>query len=146
MKRTSTRDAIIFSLNSLFDSAELKFADLSGNQFPISIYWSQSNFGKINIPQGLDWAFPSLSHYGSCSAVILAIAVSERRAQDLLVVNTQDSSTGFLFTYHSAIPENFSKTTFSLHLLTLGYHLVSLFLEILRLPKSSGTRRHVKNG
>ena len=120
MKRTSTRDAIIFSLHSLLDSAELKFADLSGNQFSISIYRSQNNFGKINIPQGLDWAFPSLSHYGSCSAVILAIAVSKRRAQDLPVVNTQDSSTGFLFTYHSAIPENFFKDYFFPALVDFG--------------------------
>ena len=39
--------------------------------------------------------------------VILAIAVSKRCFQDLPVVNTQGSSTGFLFTYHSAIPEKF---------------------------------------
>ena len=37
----------------------------------------------------------------------LAIAVSKCCTQDLPVVNTQGSSTGFLFTYHSAIPENF---------------------------------------
>ena len=29
--------------------------------------WSKNNFGEIHISQGLDWAFPSLSHYGSCS-------------------------------------------------------------------------------
>ena len=27
--------------------------------------WSKDNFGEIHISQGLDWAFPSLSHYGS---------------------------------------------------------------------------------
>ena len=26
---------------------------------------SKNNFGEILISQGLDWAFPSLSHYGS---------------------------------------------------------------------------------
>ena len=25
--------------------------------------WSKNNFGEINIPQGLDWAFHSLSYY-----------------------------------------------------------------------------------
>ena len=133
MKRTSTRDAIIFSLHSLLDSAELKFADLSGNQFPISIYWSQNNFGKINIPQGLDWAFPSLSHYGSCSASCTRLA-SKTRVLDFCLPTIRP------------FRKIFSNTTFSLHLLTFGYHLVPLFLEILRLPKSSGTRRHVKNG
>ena len=29
--------------------------------------WSRNNFGEIHIFQGLDWAFPSLSHYGSSS-------------------------------------------------------------------------------
>ena len=38
-------------------------------------------------------------------AGILAIAVSKRCTQDLPVVNTQGSSTGFLFTCHSGIPE-----------------------------------------
>ena len=50
----------------------------------------------------------------SDTAVILAIAVSKRCTQDLPVVNTQGWITGFLFTYHSAIPGNvFSKNTFS---------------------------------
>ena len=40
------------------------------------------------------------------TAVILVIAVSNLCTQDLPVVNTQRSSTGFLFTYHLAIPEN----------------------------------------
>ena len=52
----------------------------------------------------------------SDSAVILAIEVSKRCTQDLSVVKRQGSSIGFLFSYHSAI----SKTTFSLHVLTLG--------------------------
>ena len=33
-----------------------------------AINWSKNNFGEIHICQGLDWAFPSLSHYGSWSA------------------------------------------------------------------------------
>ena len=48
------------------------------------------------------------------TAVILAIAVSKRYTQDLpgssttqRSSTTQASSTGFLFTYHSAIPEKF---------------------------------------
>ena len=28
--------------------------------------WSKNNFSEIHISQGLDWVFPSLSHYGSC--------------------------------------------------------------------------------
>ena len=47
--------------------------------------------------------------FSDCTAVILAIAVSKCCTQDLPVVNTQGSSTGFLFTYHPAIPVNFSK-------------------------------------
>ena len=34
--------------------------------------------------------------------------MSKRCTQDLSVLNTQGSSTGFLFTYHSAIPDFFS--------------------------------------
>ena len=48
-----------------------------------------------------------ISQKFSDTAVILVIAVSKRCTQDLPVVDTQGSRTGFLFTYHSAIPENF---------------------------------------
>ena len=41
MKRTSTRDAIFL------DSAELKFADISGNQFPI-----KKTLVKFTYPKG----------------------------------------------------------------------------------------------
>ena len=51
----------------------------------------------------------SVSQKFSDTAVILAIGVSKRCTQDLPVVNTQGSNTGFLFTYQSAIPENFFK-------------------------------------
>ena len=54
-----------------------------------------------------------ISQKFSDTAVILAIAVSKRCTQDLPVVNTQGSITGFLFTYHSAIPEKFFKEYFS---------------------------------
>ena len=47
-----------------------------------------------------------ISQKYSDTVVILAIAVSKRCTQDLPVVNTQGSSTGLLFTFHSAIPEN----------------------------------------
>ena len=33
--------------------------------------WSKNNFGEIQISQELDWAFPSLSHYGSCTCTTL---------------------------------------------------------------------------
>ena len=48
-----------------------------------------------------------ISQTFSDTAVILPIAVSKRCTQDLPVVKRQGSSTGFLFTYHSAIPEKF---------------------------------------
>ena len=48
-----------------------------------------------------------ISQKFSDTVVILPIAVSKRCTQDLPVVNRQGSSTGFLFTYHSAIPEKF---------------------------------------
>ena len=59
-----------------------------------------------------------ISQKFSDSAVILAKAVSKHCSQALSVVKTQGWSTGFLFSYHLAIPER--KTTFSLHMLTLG--------------------------
>ena len=50
-----------------------------------------------------------ISQKFSDAAVIFVIAVSKRCTQDLPVVDTQGSRTGFLFTYHSAIPEKFSQ-------------------------------------
>ena len=47
-----------------------------------------------------------ISQKYSVTVVILAIEVSKRCTQDLPVVDTQGSSTGLLFTYHSAISEN----------------------------------------
>ena len=60
-------------------------------------------------------SFTSLiSQKFSDTAVILDIAVSKRCTPDLPVVNTQGSSTGFLFTCHSAIPERvFQRMLFS---------------------------------
>ena len=56
-----------------------------------------------------------ISQKFSGTAVILAIAVTKRGTQDLPVVNTQGSSTGFLSTYNSAIPKKqfFTNTFFS---------------------------------
>lgn len=47
------------------DNTEQKFADLSGNQLPISFKRLSftGNVGDIHASQGLDWAFSSLSHY-----------------------------------------------------------------------------------
>ena len=34
--------------------------------------WSKINFGEIHIYQGLDWAFPSLSHHFLLLKIIIA--------------------------------------------------------------------------
>ena len=63
---------------------------------------------KFTIARNKLCSFTNLiSQKFSDTAVILAIAVSKRCTQDLPVVNTQGSSTGFLFPCHSGIPEKF---------------------------------------
>ena len=92
-------------------------------------------------------SFTSLiSQKFSDTAVILAIVVSKCCTQDLPVVNRQGSSTGFLFTYHSAIPKNFFKEYFFSGIIDFGVPFSINFLGIFRLPKSSGTRRYVLFG
>ena len=55
-----------------------------------------------------------ISQKFSDTAVILTFAVSKRCTQDLPVVNTKGSSTGFLFSYHSAFQKKrISKNSFS---------------------------------
>ena len=62
--------------------------------------------------------------------VILAIAVSKRCTQDLPVVNTQGSSTGFFFpTIRSAIPEIFFKEYFFSGIVDFGVPLSINFLS-----------------
>ena len=62
---------------------------------------SKFTIAKINL----------ISQKFSDTAAILAIAVSKRCTQELPVVNTQGSSTGFLFTNHSAIRVRFDFLT-----------------------------------
>ena len=49
---------------TLADTHRLKCADLSGIRLPL-ITISKNNFSEIHISQGPEWAFPSLSYYGS---------------------------------------------------------------------------------
>ena len=68
MKRTSTWGChyVLTVLNkSLPTSRETNFRLIQ------AFNWSKNNFGEIHISQGLDWAFPSLSHYGSCTCTTL---------------------------------------------------------------------------
>ena len=68
MKRTSTWGChyVLTVLNkSLPTSRETNFRLIQ------AFNWSKNNFGEIHISQGLDWAFPSLSHYGSCTRTTL---------------------------------------------------------------------------
>ena len=69
-----------------------------------------------------------ISQKFSDSAVI-AIAVCKRCTLDLPVVNRQGSSTGFLFTYHSAIQGNcFQRLFFYCTCWHLGYHKTLLLI------------------
>ena len=52
--------------NTLADTFRLKYADLSGIRLPL-ISISKNNLSEIHISQGPEWAFPSLSYYGSWS-------------------------------------------------------------------------------
>jgi len=61
-----------------------------------------------------------ISQKFSDSAAILAISVSKRCALDVTVSRRKDRLLDFCFFYHSAIPEKFSLTILSLHVLTLG--------------------------
>ena len=72
-----------------------------------------------------------ISQKFSDTAVILAIAVSKCCTQDLPVVNTQGSSTGFLFTYHPAIPVNFFTEYFFSGIVNFG---VAFSINLTSLP------------
>ena len=49
-----------FARNEIINLAARRFAPLFAPLFA-----RKNNFAEIHISQGLDWAFPSLSHYGS---------------------------------------------------------------------------------
>ena len=70
---------------------------------------------KLSIAQNQTFFFDQFNQPKGFSdlAVILAITVYERCAQDFSVVKTQGSSTSFSFSYHSAISENLFKSYFS---------------------------------
>ena len=53
---------------TLVDTYRLKCADLSGIRLSL-ITISKNNLSAIHISQGPEWAFPSLSYYGSCFIV-----------------------------------------------------------------------------
>ena len=57
---------------------------------------------------------------------MLAIAVSKHCTQDLPVVNTQGSSTGFLFTYHSAVPAEWLYTPINPHRSFIKHYINNL--------------------
>ena len=59
-----------------------------------------------------------LSPKFSDSAVILAIAVSKRCTQETCSCENARLEYWIIVFYHAAIPENFSQTNFSLHMLT----------------------------
>ena len=67
-----------------------------------------------------------ISQKFSDKVVMLAIAVSKHCTQDLPVVNTQGSSTGFLFTYHSAIPVEWLYTTINPHRWFIKHYINNL--------------------
>ena len=100
------------------------------------LFWKQYNYyNQRQIPRIFE-------------AIILAVSVSKRCTLDLSVVKAQGSIAGFLFSNHSTIPEKFSITTLSLHVLTVGCvrDQILLFLGIFSIPKSSRTGRHVLLG
>ena len=114
-------------LSSLFLSWQRWIKVCGPLRKPISNFnWSQNNFGKINIPQGLDWAFPSLSHYGSCSAVIYTGYSSVQASHTRLASCQYARLEYWIFVY---LPENFFNDYFFTALVDFGVPFSINFLS-----------------
>ena len=94
-----------------------------------------------------------ISQKFSDTAIILAIKNSSVQALHSRLASCEcarlESSTGFLFTYHSAIPEKFfQRILFQWNSWLWGtiFNQLPLFLGIFRLPKSSERRRYARGG